>query len=227
MRVLYTVGEKTAEKLHAAGFRAVRDVRERPEEVIRLLGKQGRWLARLAAGIDDRSVVPYRPQDAKSIGREVTFQQDVEDHALLRDVLFLLALCVEDRACRVGLYGRGVTLKLTYSDMRGITRSRAVEPCARAVPIWRAAAEMLGQVERRPVRLVGVSLHNLSPEEERQLAIEGFFEEPDDRTEGERQRLLETVGARYGLDLAGNLDRIFHGDVLHKTVEYMRTHPRK
>ncbi len=118
VRVLYTVGEKSAEKLYAAGIRTVRDIRSKPEEVAHLLGKQGRWITQLAFGIDDRKVVPYRPDEAKSIGREVTFQKDVEDYGLLSDVLVLLSLCVEHRTKRVGLYGRGVTLKLTYGDAR-------------------------------------------------------------------------------------------------------------
>ena len=50
VRVLYTVGAMTAEKLHGAGIHTVRDIRERQEEVVRLLGKQGRWIARTAAG---------------------------------------------------------------------------------------------------------------------------------------------------------------------------------
>ncbi len=73
VRVLYTVGEKTAEKLRRAGIRTVRDVREQADEVIRLLGKQGQWLTRLASGQDDRKVVAYKPEDAKSISRELTF----------------------------------------------------------------------------------------------------------------------------------------------------------
>ena len=137
VQVLYTVGEKTAQKLHAAGISTVRDVQQRQEEVIRLLGKQGRWVTQIAFGIDDRSVTPYRPEDAKSIGREITFQEDVGDYAFLKEVLFLLALNVENRVRRVGLHGKGVTLKLTYANMKSITRSRILEDCDDAVTIYR------------------------------------------------------------------------------------------
>ena len=126
VRVLYTVGEKTAQRLHAAGIHTVRDIRRQPETVVRLLGKQGQWITRLAQGIDDRKVVPYRPEDAKSIGREITFQEDVSSFDFLREVLFLLSLNVAHRAKRVGLHGKGVSLKLTYANMKGITRSRLV-----------------------------------------------------------------------------------------------------
>ena len=105
---------------------------------MRLLGKQGRWIVDIANGIDDRKVTPYRPEDAKSISREVTFQKDVNDYDLLKDVLLLLALCVEYRAKRYGLHGNGVSLKLTYANMKGITRSRLT---SWAIPPRRSKAD--------------------------------------------------------------------------------------
>ena len=201
-----------------------RDVRERQEEVIRLLGKQGQWITRLAYGIDDRRVTPYRPEDAKSIGREVTFQKDVGNYALLRNILLLLAVSVERRARRVGLYGAGVTLKLTYADMKAISRTQSVLPTDSAVEIYRKAAQMLDRVERRPVRLIGVGLHHLSAEEGRQLSLEDILEDAGSRKKAELDALLGGLQARYGLDFAGHLDQIYQMDTLHKTIEYMRRH---
>ena len=88
VRVLYTVGAMTAERLYANGIRTVRDISEHREEVVRLLGKQGRWITQLALGIDDRKVKPYRPEDAKSIGREITFQADVDDFDFITHVAY-------------------------------------------------------------------------------------------------------------------------------------------
>ena len=224
VRALYTVGEMTAEKLYASGIRTVRDIREKQELVRRLLGKQGEWITKLAFGIDDRKVTPYRPQDAKSIGREVTFQEDVRDLQLLKDVLVLLAIAVERRARRYGLYGSGVTLKLTYHDMKTITRSRLTAVSNSAAAIWREAASLLDGVEKRPVRLIGVSVYNLSGEEDRQLCLEDVFAGSASGGEAEIKRLLEGMAARYGLDFAGHLEQIFQMDTLHRTVEYMRKH---
>ena len=224
VKVLYTVGTMTAEKLYAAGIHTVRDIQEHQEEVVRLLGKQGSWIARIAFGIDDRKVEPYRPEEAKSIGRELTFQKDVDNYELLRDVLFLLALNVENRARRVGLRGRGVTLKLTYADMKSITRSRSPVSCDSAVPIWRAAAELLDRVEKRPVRLIGVSLYNLTDEEERQLRLAEFDSADERKQAAERKRLFEALQAHYRLDFEGHLTQLYHAETLHKTAEYMRKH---
>ena len=224
VQVLYTVGEKTAQKLHAAGIRTVRDVQKRQEEVIRLLGKQGQWVTQIAFGIDDRSVTPYRPEDAKSIGREITFQEDVGDYAFLKEVLFLLALNVENRVRRVGLHGKGVTLKLTYANMKSITRSRITEDCDGAVTIYREAEKLLDQVENKPVRLIGVSVYNLSGEEERQMSFGELFGEEITDQAAELKRLLGELQNHYHLDFEGHLEQLYHTQTLHRTVEYMRRH---
>ena len=224
VRTLYTVGEMTAEKLYASGIRTVRDIREMQDMVVRLLGKQGQWITKLAFGIDDRKVTPYRPQDAKSIGREVTFQEDVDNFELLKDVLLLLALCVERRARRYHLYGNGVTLKLTYFNMQSITRSRISSACDCAVTIWQEAVRLLDGVEKRPVRLIGVSIYNLSGEENRQLTLEDYFTDVRQRRDAELKETLGALQSRYHLDFAGHLEQIYQMDTLHKTVEYMRKH---
>ena len=221
VKVLYTVGEKTAEKLHAAGIRTVRDMQQRKADAERLLGKHGRWLTQIAFGIDKRKVEPYRPEDAKSIGRELTFQADVTDFEFLKDVLFLLSLSVENRTRRVGLYGGGISLKITYANMRGITRSRIVPACDSAMTIYRESVRMLEQIEKRPVRLIGTSIYNLSGDRVRQLSFDDFLTGDEGR---DRQKLLEELGNKYHLDFAGNLEKIYHGETLHRTVEYMRKH---
>ena len=222
--VLYTVGKKTAEKLHRAGIRTVRDIQERQEEVIRLLGKQGQWIVQQAFGHDDRKVVAYRPEEAKSISRELTFQEDVDDFAFLQDVLVLLSLSVERRAARVGLYGEGVSLKLTYADMKTITRSRLTAATRSAAAIHQEATYLLSQVPRRPIRLIGVGLYHLTGKRYRQVHIDDLLREADPENAGDIRAELTRLQARYGLDFAGNLDKIFRGETLYRTVEYMRKH---
>ncbi len=223
VNVLYTVGEKTAEKLHNAGIRTVRDIRERQADVVRLLGKQGMWITQIAFGIDNRKVTPYRPEDAKSIGRELTFQANVSNFEFLKDVLFLLSLSVENRAKRVGLSGRGISLKITYANMKSITRSKAVPFCDDAMLIYRESVNMLEQIEKRPVRLIGTSIYNLSADRTKQLSFDDYLGTLSNQT-SERDSKLEELKNRYKLDFPGHLDELYHGEILHRTVEYMRKH---
>ena len=227
VRVLYTVGEKTAEKLNAIGISTVHEITEREEEVIRLFGKQGRWITQLASGADNRKVIPYRPEDAKSIGREITFQEDVSNFELIKDVLFLLSLSVDHRAKRYDLSGKGVSLKLTYADMRQISRSHAVDACDSPVKIYHEALALLALAEKRPVRLAGVSIYNVTAEKWRQLTFEDIFEDTAAKEVAELKAVLDALKARYHLDFEGHLEQIYHGAVLHRTVEYMRKHKPK
>ena len=224
VRSLYTVGVKTAGKLHAAGIHTVRDIQERREEVIRLLGKQGQWLTQIAFGMDDRKVVPYLPQNAKSISRELTFQEDVSNDVLLKDVLFLLSLCVDNRAKRYGLYGKGVTLKITFSDMKSITRSKAVMSCESAIEIYKEALQLFEQVKKRPIRLIGIGIYHLSTEYERQLSFDDYLSDTERTRQAELKEQFDILQRRYGLDFEGHLEQIYRWDTLHKTAEYMRKH---
>ena len=224
VRALYTVGARTAEKLKRVGIATVRDVRDRQDEVVRLLGKHGAHITKMAYGIDDRKVVPYDPMDTKSISRELTFQEDVSDFGLLDDVLFLLAMSVERRAKRKGLHGRGVTLKVTYADMKNITRSRIVVSSDSAATIWQEARDLLGQIEKRPVRLIGAGIYNLTGDDGWQMSLEDYLEESIDEKQQIIDSKLAELGERYHLDFAGNLDKIFSGTTLYRTAEYMRKH---
>ena len=221
---LYTVGAKTAERLNEIGIYKVRDVKPREEDVIRLFGKQGRMIVELASGIDDRKVVAYRPEDAKSISRELTFQEDVTDYDLLRDVMLLLAISVERRAKRAGLHGKGVTIKITYANMKSITRSKLVPTADAAYVIYREAVNLLEQVQQRPVRLIGVGIYNLTGEENEQLVLDEFRDSATASPDSSLQAELHRLQNKYGLDFAGHLEQIYHGETLYKTVEYMRKH---
>ncbi len=224
VRVLYTVGEKTAEKLNRMGIKTVRDIQEHSREIIRSFGKQGQWMTQLAAGIDDRKVSPYKPEDAKSISREITFQEDVEDNSFIADVLLLLAISVERRAARVNLYGEGVTLKVTFSDMKNITRSRLIPSSRSAIVIYEEAVRLLEQVPQKAVRLVGVGIYHLTGEYGRQLRFDDFMPEVKQQQDEKTRQALKRLGQHYGLDFAGNLDKVFHGETLYRTIEYMRRH---
>ncbi len=224
VRKLHTVGEKTAEKMYSAGIHTVRDVRENPETVVRLLGKTGRWIVQIANGIDSRKVEPYLPENAKSISRELTFQFDIDNDTLVRDVMFLLALSVDRKAKRYGLYGKGVSIKITFSDMQSVTRSRLVEVIDSPMTIYNEAVRLFSTVTQRPIRLVGVGIYNLTRGFARQLSFEDIDREMTSDMDSQMKEKLESMQRRYGLDFAGNLEKIFHGETLYRTAEYMRKH---
>ena len=222
VRELYGVGEKTAKRLQSAGIRTVRDVRENRETVILMLGKMGEWAVDLAFGNDDRPVTPYRAEDAKSVSRELTFQEDVDSRELLEHVLLLLSESVARRAARHGLYGSAVTLKITFSDMKSITRSRPAENVRDAIVIFREARELLRKVPLRPVRLIGAGIARVEQEGSRQMVFEDFEEDLGEKRAEEFREELDVLSRRYGFDFNAHFDQIMNGENLYRTVEYMR-----
>jgi DNA polymerase-4/DNA polymerase IV (DinB-like DNA polymerase) len=88
----------------------------------------------------------------------------------------------------------------------------------------REAAGLLEQVQKRPVRLIGVGIYHMTGEMYRQVHFDDLLRESSMENQDPLQEDLERLHRRYGLDFAGNLDKIFHGETLYKTVEYMRKH---
>lgn len=201
VKSLYTVGEKTAKKLHLYGVDTVRDLQNKSNEVKMFMGKQGEYLVDLAFGYDDRKVTPYREEDTKSISKEFTFQKDVSSFKLLDDVLFILSFRVAKRAKRLGLYGEGVSLKITYSNMKTITRSMLISASTSdAYTIYENASKLLKNVSKGEVRLVGTGLYHLREEEGRQLSFADIFSTQKDMIKEKIQSKWQEMSMYYKID---------------------------
>ena len=90
--------------------------------------------------------------------------------------------------------------------------------------ILREANGLLEQVQKRPIRLIGVGIYHLTGESYRQLHLDDLLQETSCEEQEAIQTELDRLHQRYGLDFPGNLDKIFHGETLYRTVEYMRRH---
>jgi DNA polymerase-4 len=164
---LWGVGPVTASKLRAHGIDKLVDVRARSIEELRgLVGSSAEWLQQLSHGIDDRPVEPNRPR--KSVGSENTFARDLLEPDDIRRAVEEMARDVAGWLARKGVFGRTVTLKIRYSDFTTLTRSHS-EPRAtqNADAIATRALALLEKTDagERPVRLLGVSVHNLQDAE--------------------------------------------------------------
>ena len=164
VNALWGVGPVTARRLRAEGIVKLVDVRRiADDDLRRLVGKQADWLRRLSYGEDDRPVTPHRTP--KSCGCEHTFPEDLRDLDTIREELELMARRAAGWLTTRTLYARTITIKVRYSDFTTITRSYS-----EAVPTRdgsTVAARALALLEKtdagaRPVRLLGVSVHNLT-----------------------------------------------------------------
>ena len=196
VRAIYGVGTQTAAVLAQNGVRTVRDVLANGDKVRELLGKHGFDIVRLAGGVDTRRVAT--PPKSKSLGKEHTFQKDVTDFGFLRDSLRLMAKRLSFKIRMGGLCAKTVTLKVTYGNMAQITRSKSGKGVfvSTAREIYDVAAALLDKIERRPIRLIGISLSGLTGEPVRQINL---FEVTDTRRET-LERLLLELQYKHGPD---------------------------
>ena len=159
---LWGVGPVTAKRLRDRGIERLVDVRTVDAAVLQeAVGSLADWLRRLADGIDERPVVPDRL--AKSSGTENTFAEDLTDIIRIRAEIDDMARDGAAWLERKSLSCRTVTIKVRYSDFTTVTRSHSAAPTRDPDEIAARAIALLERTEagQRPVRLLGVSVHNL------------------------------------------------------------------
>jgi DNA polymerase IV len=160
---LWGVGPVTAKKLRDRGIEKLVDVRTADPQLLRnTVGSLAEWLEQLARGIDNRPVVAEH--DPKSSGSESTYAHDLTDIAQIRAEIEGMGRGAAAWLERKALYARTVTIKVRYSDFTTITRSDTEPPTRDADNIASRAVALLEKTEagRLPVRLLGVSVHNLT-----------------------------------------------------------------
>ncbi|MBO0839809.1 MAG: DNA polymerase IV [Sciscionella sp.] len=160
---LWGVGARTADRLRAVGLTTVGEIAGMPiERLRRLVGvATAAHLSRLAAGHDDRAVVPERVE--KSIGAEETFEIDRHDRVWVKRELLHLAERTASSLRTKGLRGRVVSIKVRFTDFRTITRSKTVGmPTNGSQEIYRTACQLLDeQTPPGAIRLIGVRVEQL------------------------------------------------------------------
>ncbi len=199
VRALWGVGPATARRLDRFGVVTVGDLAAVPlASLVAALGPaHGSALHELAWARDVRAVVPVR--DTKSIGHEETYRHDVDDLNHLRREAVRMADAVASRLRAAGLVGRTVTLKVRFADFATITRSSTPgAPIDTGPEVARVAVELLDQVDvSGGVRLLGVSIANLTEDATRQLTLD------DAVSWGEATQAVDAVRARFGAAAVG------------------------
>ena len=165
VRRLWGVGKRTEEKLAALGLKTIGDMQCADEKrLARAVGiRAAHALKALSFGRDDRSVEPDR--EAKSIGKEVTFERDLESPEEAERALLALAEKVGWRLRLAGVSARTIQLKLRRADFTTFTRSRTLfEATAHDEPIFQTVRDLFRELGvKRGIRLLGVTGENFEP----------------------------------------------------------------
>ena len=162
---MWGIGKVSEKKMRERGIRTVGDLTRMPDEWMRqFFGSEAERYRSLALGRDDRPVVP--DHQAKSIGHEQTFGQDLTDPDAVRSVLLDHVEQVGWRLRRRAMSAGKVTLKIRFGDFKTITRSNTLEqPTDTTQQLWREARAIFddwARVQFKPVRLIGFSAGTLT-----------------------------------------------------------------
>jgi DNA polymerase-4 len=198
---IWGIGPKTASRLEGIGVSTIGDLRNLAADVLeRRLGTDAEHYRRLAFGLDDREV--SSDGDAKSIGHEQTFGENLTDPAEVLAVMLEQSEHVSARLRRHKLLARGVTVKIRFGDFQTITRAATLDMAADTTqPIWHAARDLFNAWARqfKPVRLIGVTATKLTRGEP-QLEL---FENEDAKKQQRVDRAVDQITARFGADAIG------------------------
>jgi len=192
IRCLWGVGPKTGEILKKMGLQKIGQIAAvSQDDLERLLGDTGARLWRLSRGIDDRPV--EFTEGRKSIGHEITFENDTDDFDLIHAALLELTEKTARRMRLEKMRARTVTVKFRKEDFSTFTRQTTFgEPVDTVEKIFPVALELIKGLFRKGtrVRLIGVSVSNLQA---RSAPDGGIQLDLFRQTSGKEQKLAEAV----------------------------------
>ncbi|MEN6327158.1 MAG: DNA polymerase IV [Syntrophomonas sp.] len=194
---IWGVGNKTQQLLDKLGLKTIGDIQDLPPGWLEArIGTAGRLFWELARGIDERAI--ETDYERKSIGREETFPQDINDITYLENLIARFAAELSRKLRKAELKAATITIKLRYSNFKTITRRTSISPCNSDMIITQQTTELLHQSYdgRQALRLFGLSLSNLSPAalpEQGSLFTSGLTAE-----QANIDQLMDDIRERFG-----------------------------
>ena len=201
VRELFTVGASTADKLERACIRTVGELAGLDVRILKsLVGtKFGEQLHLFANGIDD-SPVTDTPEKAKGYSNSTTFENDITNTEDAYRILLALAdtTTARMRADGARAYCVGVTIR--GNDFRDRSHQRRLtEATDITAEVFKLCKQLFNELwdKRTPLRLLGISLMNVTCEEESQIS---FFEDARKDKARAADKALDDIRNKFGTD---------------------------
>ena len=198
VRILPGIGGKSAQRLSEYGIHTIADAQQwTKERLMDTFGESGRDLYDSCRGIGSDHVSRLGEGEAKSIGKEITYQRDMLDPVEMRSTLKLLASSVSEHLKKQDFYASTVTLKIKYNDLSLHTRSKTLPaPIRSSQDLYRNAKRLLEQAPlKKPVRLLGISTSHFTTEPMYQFSLD---DESGEATIRKQEKIDETLSALKG-----------------------------
>lgn len=198
---LFLVGHATKEKLEKAYIETIGDLARADLENIQiLLGKKlGKQLHDYANGIDDSPVVS-QPEEMKGYGNSTTLEEDVTTTDEAHRIILALA---DSTAARMRADGaKAYCVVVTIRDRNFKDRShqrKLAEPTDVTTEIYDVCKKLLAELwdGHTPLRLLGVSLTNVTHEDTVQFSL---FEDEKKERARKLDKALDAIRGKYGTE---------------------------
>ncbi len=160
------IGRSTKEALNRMNIATCGQLAKTSRHLLtKKFGVVGERLHDMGLGIDDSPVLTFRVEiKEKSMGHSMTLPRDIDKrHEILKHLLRLSDM-VGARLRRQDMTGDTVSITIRYKSFRTFSRQKKIEISTNNTQtIYRVATRLLdSQKLREPVRLLGVSVSNLS-----------------------------------------------------------------
>jgi len=159
------IGPKTAEKLRKIGINKIFELKKLSKEKLKeMFGKIGERIWERARGIDEEPVSPE--EVIKSIGRQITFERDTRDAKLIFGIFERLIKEVYEELMQNNFSFKTITVICRFKNFETHTKSKTLKKPTQDFEIFKKEAKKLllkFLIEnKKPVRLIGVRISNLS-----------------------------------------------------------------
>ena len=199
VRDLFTVGASTAEKLEKAGVRTIGELANSdPAHVQRIVGvKMGQQIYNYANGVDPSPVLAA-PEEAKGYSVSTTLEEDVVTGQQAHGVLLALTDSVTARMRADGVKAGCIAVSIRSNDFRTRSHQRKLpEPTDISREVYETGKQLFRELwdGQTPLRLLGLSLTDLTHETESQLSL---FSDEEREKARRLDRAYDAINSKFG-----------------------------
>ncbi|MBP3961332.1 DNA polymerase IV [Paenibacillus lignilyticus] len=199
---LFGIGRKTADKLTKLNIRTIGQLAEADEAMLtKHFGVLGSWMKSASYGNDHSPVNAARERN-KSVGHTTTLPNDVKDRTEVHRILLNLADQTGRRMRHQKMMASTVQIVIRKPDMTTVSRSITLPvPTDSAADIHKEACKLfykhwpLGE----PVRLLGITLQNLSLQDETAVQLD-LFEYKEQPKKAALTKAMDMLRDKFGED---------------------------
>ena len=201
---LFTVGKKSAEKLHLLKINTIKDLALcDPLRIYPFFKNQTTYYINIANGIDN-SEVNSKGHMYKGISNEITLPYDIERIEELDKYILSLSEKVSSRLRKYRKYASTIAIIIKDSEFKRKThQKKLLNSTNSSKEIYEESMKILKEMwKNESVRLIGIRLDNLTNEHSRQISL--FQPDENPKKEEKLDKAMDKLKIKYGDEIIKN-----------------------